>query len=185
MKKFSKLLSSVMALAMVGCMSMTAFAAETPVESDGGQATGDVYVTATAQVQSDEVIYVTVTIPDMDFTYSFGDEGDWDQATLKNTGGTVAGWVGGNTATITLANRGNVAMTVSGEYSPEDDYSTITGEIASNSVDLASADNGQGEDGAGQATTGSMTLTLGGAPESAFAKTKVGTVTLTIAKDVD
>ena len=93
MKKFSKFMSGAMALAMVACMSTTAFAAESNVTSDGGQATGDVYVTATKQVESDEVIYVTVSIPDMSFTYSFGDEGDWDQEEPKNTGAVAAGWL--------------------------------------------------------------------------------------------
>ena len=93
--------------------------------------------------------------------------------------------VGDTSKEITVTNRGNVAMTVTGAYNPEEDYSMIAGEIDGNSASLGSADNNLGEgEGVGQVTKATLTLKISGAPETELSNIKVGSVTLTVAKQV-
>ena len=181
MKKMSKLLSGAFALALVACMGTTAFAAEiTNVAPGSNTTTGDVYVTATEKVTADDTYSVTITIPDLTFTYSFGNEGEWNVNDLQYDSVQAAGWAE-DTKTIQLVNKSNVGVTVTGSYAAETDYSEITGEFTSNSVALGEADT-QGTSGAGEAQNGSIVFKIGGAPDSELSNVKVGTVTLTVTK---
>lgn len=182
MKKFSKFLSGAMALAMAACMSVPAFAADvTDVESNN-TANADVTATATEKVTAGDEYLVTITFPDLTFTYSFGNDGSWNTADLQYDGVQAAGW-SETTKTINLSNSSNVGVTVTGSYAAEADYTAITGGFTDDKVQLGEADT-QGTSGKGEIQTGTMEFKIGGTPASAFTSQKVGTITLTVSKTV-
>ena len=195
MKKFTKILSGVLALAMVGCMSISAFAAEVnkeiqDVERDN-TATQDVNVVANDAVKAGTVYYVTIKIPDLSFTYNAINEGSWNQETLKYTGATAAGWQGG-TATetaevqIEVKNRSNASVKVTPVYAAEETVGDgLDGDFGSaeEGVTLTSAAPTDVVNGTGLETTSNIPFKVTGTPtnpQSLQSSTKVGTVTLTV-----
>lgn len=180
MKKMSKLLSGAFALALVACMGTTAFAAEITDVDSNNQAKADVTVTATEKVLADDVYSVTITIPDLTFTYSFGEEGNWNVESLEYENTKEAGWSEAS-KTINLVNKSNVGVTVTGSYTAEVGYDSISGEFTQDSVNLPEADT-NGTTAAGEEQTDSMTFTIDGEPDSELSSVKVGTVTLTVTK---
>ena len=178
-----KILATILALAMVMSLGVSAFAADTNIEStDPGSnsATGDVYVVSNAETGGDIVYYVTVSIPEMSFTYNGANKGTWNPQSLTYDSAEAAGWEGDTTATIGVTNKSNAAVVASVAYAPEAGYDAITGTFDQESDNLDSADNGEGDAGAGLAEKTEFVLTIGGTPASSFASTKVGTVTVTI-----
>lgn len=194
MKKYSKLLSGVMALAMVACMGTTAFAAGpeanpsgTTIESLTGSETIDVELAATLQ-QETPVYNINVAWTSMEFEYT-NTASVWNPTTHTRTAGT-ASWTNSGTATITVINHSNVPVDVSNSYKPATDGEYESGQ-AYNGVTVTLNDFGTKQlqagvvdtpDGTNGTDMTTCTLTVDGRPESNIAAdTVVGTITVQLA----
>ena len=186
MKKYSKLLSGVMALAMVACMGTTAFAAETPSEGTTGDTTKDVMLNATVPTPTDEY-YVNITWGDMTFTYSGGTAAsEWDQATHDyNNQATVGSWVN-DSATVKVTNNSNVPVTLSGEYTAsgyengqETDGVTVS-YTNFTEAQLAAGDSNNVAGGTTSDNQATATVSVSGNPTKSLDNVKAGSITVTI-----
>ena len=110
MKKFSKFLSGALALAMVGSMSLTAFAAEgseTYQDLSENKESGHV-VTVNATVDElGDVYSVLVAWTNLEFTYTETQAAEWDSANhvAKDSVGT---WSSDGEGSVSVTNNSNV-----------------------------------------------------------------------------
>lgn len=104
-----KIFALILAVIMIATMSVTAFAAET-VTTDGDEVEITVNGTYNAGGTAATTISVVVSWDSMEFTYTGASEGTWDPATHSYTGSIAAGW-STETATITVTNHSNSAIT--------------------------------------------------------------------------
>lgn len=132
-----------------------------------------------------EVISVDVTWEAMQFTYTPASQGTWNPETHQYDNTTEGSWTS-DSNTITITNHSNVDVTAAFDFSAAEDLESIEGEFrnadntAVESIDLASADNGQNGQ-AGSATSGSVTFHI--TEGSIAAPTdSLGTITVTISK---
>ena len=102
-----KLFATLLAVAMLASVSVTAFAAET------NHGTQDTEITVNGSYVSgaagSSVISVDIEWEAMNFTYSATSEGTWNPATHAYDGQTEGGW-SDNTPAITVTNHSNVAV---------------------------------------------------------------------------
>lgn len=177
-----KIFALVLAVMMIATMSTTAFAAET-VTTDGGNATINVSGTYNAGDAADDVISVDVAWAGMEFTYNAASEGTWDPATHSYTGSTTAGW-STETATITVTNHSNVAITATCSFA-----ATATGVVGkfdgetTKTLNVESADADAyrtAVEGVYPAPSASTEFGISGAAITENAD--LGTITVTIAK---
>ena len=172
-----KILSLILALALVMSLSVTAFAAEDKGNGEGEAATIEISAIYKAGDAAKEVVSVDIAWGAMTFEYTDDADGQWDPAT-HTYGAKGSGTWSASDNKITLTNHSNTAIKATFTYTKEVD--TVTGTFSNNGVlELATADNGV-DGAAGTATTGSVTLTLGGTMTADQAG-KVGTVTISIA----
>lgn len=168
-----KILSLILALALVMSLSVTAFAAEE------GVGTGDYEIDISAVYQpgtaSDEIISVDISWGAMTFTYHGAAEGQWNPGTHDYDGGAEAHWdATGNT--ITVVNHSNAAVKATFTYTPT--VTSVTGSFNNATLELPTAVGTEKD----AAPSGVTTLTLDGTLTAENAG-KVGTVTVAITKN--
>ena len=169
-----KILSLVLALALVMSLGVTAFAAE--INGDNSK---DVTANYQAGETSQKVYLVDIIWGSMEFTYTDASEGTWDPETHTYTGTAEAAWScteGANKVEVT--NHSNAEVTV--ELSNSNVIDGVTLIWDKTSLTLPTADNGQGENGSGLPTTDSALLTVTGAITESEEKVTLGTVTVTL-----
>lgn len=171
-----KILSLILAMAIVMAMGTTAFAAFEATISTGEQSI-DVEAKYQDSTTTTTVYSVDITWGAMEFTYAESGAMTWNPADHTYTDNTTAAWTAsGNTITVT--NHSNAAVTASFGFEALEDYDTVTGsfEIASETLNAGVVD---GYDSADNVTT---TLKLEGTlAETVTDFTKVGTITVEIA----
>lgn len=171
-----------LSLALVCSVNASAFAADTSpktVDQIGGSAVAN--VTGTYEKgQSGAAIYkVDIAWTDLSFTYTSGSQGTWDPDSHTYTGAAEGGW-GSQSGTITVTNHSNAGITATPSYEATTGYESAGMEFTQTSLQLGTADNGNGENGAGKETGGTLTVTpTGTLPENTNGDT-IGTITVTI-----
>ncbi len=168
-----KILSLVLALALVMSLGITAFAAE--INGDNSK---DVTANYQAGEASQKVYLVDIVWGSLEFTYTDASEGTWDPETHTYTGTKAAEWScaeGANKVEVT--NHSNAEVTVEIANSNVLQGVTMTWDKAT--LTLPTADNGE-NGAAGTPTTDSALLTVTGAITDTGAKQTLGTVTITL-----
>lgn len=170
-----KIITILLALALVLAMSTTAFAAT--IESDYGSQDIDVSAKFVDGVSVSTRYSVDVTWGAMEFTYTVSGTKNWDPETHTYTASTQPTWTAsGNTITVT--NHSNTDITAFFAFSALDAYDTVTGSFSSTSLTLPTAEGKAVNDAV---LTGKTSLTLGGTLASDITVfTNVGTVIVTI-----
>ncbi|MBQ8174974.1 MAG: hypothetical protein IJ009_06175 [Clostridia bacterium] len=173
-----KLITILLAVAMMATLSVTAFAAESELNNDKKTETIDVKAKYTSGVTDAGTIYsVDLSWESMEFTYSASGKNTWNPDTHKYEVVDEGGAWNHSTSTITVTNHSNAEVTAKFTFAPVAG-GTVTGSFNNTSVVLPSAENK-----ATDATelTGTSTFTIGGSVDSAQTEfAKVGTITVTI-----
>lgn len=189
-----KILSMILALAMVLSLGVTAFADNLTTEEYTGSLTGSVSATYTAGTEATSAgnIYkVNLTWTDVAVTYNGGNVGTykWNTSTLKyelvENSNTNASWTD-NAITITVENRSNASITATATYQASGDE-TLTfannGAVTLNSAAVTGDENTVIEftnvTAEGKAQTGTITGTMGG---TITAGGTLGTITVSLTK---
>ena len=170
-----KILSLILALALVMSLSVTAFAAT----NDGKNDTSiDVNAMYSDGVSTPDVISVNVEWGAMSFTYSVSGNKQWDATKHEYTTNSNAAWTAtGNTVTVT--NHSNIAVKAELAFTADTAYNTVTGSFDKAELLL---DSGDGLTYA-NADKDTATLTLAGTlANTVTTSTKVGTITVKITK---
>jgi hypothetical protein len=175
MKKF---FASLITVALLATMPITAFAGEAELNNDNKSAYVDVTAKYASGITDAGTIYnVDVTWESMEFIYTATGVKTWNpenhQYEVVNSDGA---W-NHTTSEITVTNHSNAIVTTSFTFDPVTD-STVTGSFNNATVELPSAE-GMASDAA--ELTGKTTFTVDGTmPESQTEFVKVGTITVTI-----
>ena len=181
MKK--KLFSSILAALLVSSTSTTVFAA--PVTEDEGSQSQDVNGVYAGMADADTVYSVDVVWGSMEFTYHAGTiTKTWNPETHSyvETPAGQGSWSHGIDANkVTVTNHSNKALEATVTAQTTGSFTGITASVTGTKIDLADASVGATTTEAGTASKGSATINLSGAlDKETVAKTKIGTVTVTI-----
>ena len=171
-----KILSLILALAMVMSLSITAFATELNDTTSSGSK--NVTANYVAGESGKKVYLVDIIWGSMEFTYTDASEGTWDPETHTYTGTAEAAWScteGANKVEVT--NHSNAEVTVEIANSNVMDGVTLTWD--KETLTLPTADNGE-NGAAGTPTTDSALLIVTGTITDTGAKQTLGTVTITL-----
>ncbi len=183
MKKLFALLLAVM---MTATLAVPAFAA---TAIDGNNATsaagkdeGNYTIGVNAAYQDGVMtvnkISVNVSWDAMEFTYSTGGTKTWDEKTHTYKDNATSVWSEGKTVTVT--NHSDSAIKVEFDFKADTAYNTVTGSFDNASINLPTA---VGKTTTASELTGTSTLTLSGTLNSSVTtSTKIGTITVKIAK---
>ena len=183
-----KLFATLLAVAMLASMSVTAFAAESSTgTTNGGSKEISVNARYVDGVTTPDVISADIEWGAMEFTYSVDGVNVWDAQNHQYTvTDTTSGWSENGNA-VKVTNHSNVAVKATFTYVAESG-STLTGAFTydnsktadtTGAVSLAKGVEGQ----ANAADYVTATLKLSGTPSSTMTDfTKVGTVTVKITK---
>lgn len=113
-----KVLATILALAMVFSLSVSALAApvelkdaEDPSQSVANPISGSVEVTVNEGVDTGVVYSVTVAWDDTSVVYQKEGKGTWNPSTHDYDNATEDGWTTNNTASVTVTNHSNAAVT--------------------------------------------------------------------------
>ena len=180
-----KLFATILAVAMLASVSVTAFAAET------NHGTQDTEITVNGSYVSgaagSSVISVDIEWGDMEFTYSVGGTKIWDAQTHQYTVTDATGGWSENGNNVKVTNHSNVDVKATFTYAPESG-NTLTGAFnydnsktadSTGAVSLAAGVVGQ----VSAADYVTAALKLSGTPSSTMTDfTKVGTITVKITK---
>lgn len=169
MKKF---VSMLLALLLIVSLSATAFGI-----GSGESSSADVKGTYNGSASS--VVYsVDISWAGLEFTYNAAYEGKWNPGTHSYDDATEAGWAEGN-GTITVTNHSNADITAVPSYAAKEGYESAGMKFSTESLSVATADNGT--DGkAGEAVTGTITITPTGTLPEGTSGAVIGTITVTI-----
>lgn len=170
-----KILSLILALAMVMSLSITAFAAEGI--TNGGTDTADVKGTYSSEATV-TVYSVDISWEGLSFTYNGAFEGNWNPKTHEYENATAAGWAAG-TGTITVTNHSNTAITATPSYKEATGYESAGVSFSTSALEVATADNGV-DGAAGTAVTQTITVTPTGSLPEGTENATIGTITITI-----
>ena len=170
-----KLVSMLVAAALVCTMSTTAFAAD-QTGVDTGSYSAD--VKGTYQAGSSGAVYsVDIAWTDMSFIYTGAGEGTWDPETHQYSGGSSEGaWTASNDS-ITVTNHSNAAVKATASYQPETGYETTTMTFGNNGATVATAVGTE----VASAPSATITVTPGGTLAESANGGKIGTITVSIA----
>ena len=173
-----KLFATLLAVAMLASVSVTAFAAET------NHGTQDTEITVNGSYVSgaagSSVISVDIEWEAMNFTYSATSEGTWNPATHAYDGQTEGGW-SDNTPAITVTNHSNVAVIATLGFTADvtgvvGTFTEASGTENDNILNLATAE------GTEVANAPTATANFGISGAAIDANKTLGTITVTIAK---
>ena len=173
-----KLFATLLAVAMLASVSVTAFAAET------NHGTQDTEITVNGSYVSgaagSSVISVDIEWEAMNFTYSATSEGTWNPATHAYDGQTEGGW-SDNTPAITVTNHSNVAVNATLGFTADvtgvvGTFTEASGTENDNILNLATAE------GTEVANAPTATANFGISGAAIDANKTLGTITVTIAK---
>lgn len=193
-----KLVSLLLAIVMVMCMSVTAFAAEIKT----GDNTIDIpasYTGSSITIVGPDGSATTATVYSVKLEWT-GINGVaykgaqtayyWDEATLtykQHDNSTTAGWTDdSDSCTITVTNKSNAAIKATAEFKAAENIgATVTCAFGNNGCTIASAapTKAQLEAGTvnGSAKTGQITADISASGTLNSGVTSVGTITITIA----
>ena len=182
-----KLFTILLAVAMLASMSVTAFAADDTVTTDGGSKEISVNAKYVDEGTTPEVISADIEWGAMEFTYSVGGVKVWDAQTHQYTVTDATGGWSENGNTVKVTNHSNVDVKATFTYAAENG-NTLTGAFtydnsktadSTGAVSLAAGVVGQ----VSAADYVTATLKLSGTPSDTMTNfTKVGTVTVKITK---
>lgn len=193
MKKYSKLLSGVMAFAMVACIGTTAFAAGPEANPTGstinsltGSETIDVELEATLNEEI-PVYNINVAWTSMEFVYTHT-ASVWEPTTHERTPESGE-WSNSGEATITVINHSNVPVDVSNSYAPATagqydngtEYNGVTvtlDDFGTSKLQAGVENTPEGTDGTDMTT---CKLTVEGQPDANISNGVVGTITVQLA----
>ena len=172
-----KLISLLLALAMIMSLSITAFADETDVTA--GSYNTDVTGTYVEGNDSNGTVFsVDIKWTGMNFTY-YAEKGPvWNTEDHTYSAAEPARWEG--TGTITVTNHSNTRISATPAYTKETGYETVEIEFDKDKLTLVSADIDN------TAVTNTIIVTPGGSLPAISNDTnsaKIGTITVTIAED--
>lgn len=171
-----KTISLLLALLIVMSLPLTAFATDN-VSVSGGTKSADVKGTYSGSTPA-PVYSVDISWEGLDFTYNAATKGNWNADTHTYSGGTVAGWAAG-TGTITITNHSNADITAVPSYTKGSGYENANMNFSSNTLTVATADNGT--NGApGSAVTETITVTPTGSLPSGTNNATIGQITIKI-----
>ena len=174
-KTLAIILSIVLALAM----SVTAFAADGNVSSNGGSQDIDVSAKYVDSTVTGTVYSVDISWGAMEFTYTKSGSKNWNPSSHTYDDNTSYGWsASGNEISVT--NHSNTEIKASFAYSAIDGYTALTGSFSNAALTLPSAD-GKALNAAELTVKTALTL-AGELGSSVTSVTKVGKVTVTISK---
>lgn len=176
MKKTSKILSGAMALAMLACMSTTAFA-ETVSEVPGSSIV-NVTIEAEAAKEVETVYSVEVGYEPISFKWTAGEANTWNPSAHTLSGATEGKW-DKNSADITLKNHSNAIVyykaTIAGDYVPQKDNVTLSltgGDASQMEADTVSEHNTSADK--------TLTVNVNGTPDKAISNSIGATVTVSL-----
>ena len=177
-----KLFTILLAVAMLASMSVTAFAAEDTVTTDGGSKEISVNAKYVDGVSTPDVISADIEWGAMEFTYSVGGTKVWDAQTHQYTVTDATGGWSENGNTVKVTNHSNVDVKTTFTYAAESG-NTLTGAFTydngKTAVSLAKGVEGQ----VNAADYVTATLKLSGTPSDTMTDfTKVGSITVKITK---
>lgn len=169
-----KIISLVLALAMMLALSVTAFAAT----NNGGASSIEVTGTYAAGQSAAKLISVDITWDTMSFTYTGANAGVWNPQTHSYDGTANATWGDKTAATITVKNHSNDVITATFAFDAGNSGATgsFSGDdLTGNVLTLETAEGTQYN----AAPTGRAIFNIGGA---ITASGKIGTISVTIAQ---
>lgn len=170
-----KTVSLLLALALVLSVSVVAFAAE----GVGNGGSDSAAVKGTYKGKAASTVYsVDIAWEGLNFTYNGAYEGEWNPSTHSYDNSTEAGWAEG-TGTITVTNHSNTGITAVPSYKAESGYESAGMNFSTNSLAVATADNGV-DGAAGTAVTGTITVTPTGTLPEGTENASIGNITITI-----
>ena len=173
-----KLFATLLAVAMLASVSVTAFAAETNNGTQDTEITvNGSFVSGTA---GSSVISVDIAWDAMDFTYTAASQGTWNPATHAYDGATAGGW-SDNTPAITVTNHSNVAVNATLGFTADvtgviGTFTEASGTANDNVLELATAE------GTEVANAPTATASFGISGAAIDADQQLGTITIAIAK---
>lgn len=170
-----KIITTILALAMIMSLSISAFAAEglTSGGTDSSEVKGTYSSEATVTVYS-----VDIAWKDLSFTYNGAFEGNWNPTTHEYENATAAGWAAGN-GTVTVTNHSNTEITATPSYAAKAGYESAGVSFSTNALKVATADNGV-DGAAGSAVVGTITVSPTGSLPEGTKDAAIGTITITI-----
>lgn len=169
-----KIVSLILAMALMMSLAIPAFAAT----NEGGDTSIDVKAQYNGGATTPDKINVNVTWGAMEFTYNVSGTKDWDATKHEYVDNATETWnATGNTVTIT--NHSNVGIKADLSFAADTAYNTVTGKFDKAAITLATAVGT--EVNAAPADTATLTLE-GTLADTVTALTKVGTITVKIAK---
>ena len=170
-----KIISLILALAVIMSLSITAFA----VEGVGNGGTDSADVKGTYKSTAASTVYsVDISWSGLEFTYNGAYEGEWNPNTHSYDNATKAGWADGN-GTITVTNHSNTGITAVPTYKAATGYESASMTFSTNPLTVATADNGVAG-GAGTAVNGTIFVTPTGTLPQGTSGAVIGTITITI-----
>ena len=177
-----KILATVLALAMIACMSIPAFATSATLDALNEAQTIDIganYVKTDATTDTTPVYSVNIVWDAISFTFTeAADVKTWNPENLQyevSTNNTNGVW-SGNDATIEITNKSNAGVVVTPSWEKATGGADV---VISGAVTLGTA-VGAGAEGANAATEGTITVSKPISGTIAQGITKLGTLTLTL-----
>lgn len=145
-----------------------------------------VKLTTSGTVALKHVYAVSYDVTEVSFTYNYGGTGIWNPETLayEYDDTSAVGWGADTTREIKITNYSDLGVKITAEAGPVSangvtlDVKETTG-MTSNELTLNSAYNAGGVN---KETTGSFTVTVGGAPNGDYTDIAIATITLTLSK---
>ena len=173
-----KLFATLLAVAMLASMTVTAFAAETNTGTQDTEITvNGSFVSGTA---GSSVISVDIAWEAMDFTYTGASQGTWNPTTHAYECAIEGGW-SDNTPAITVTNHSNVAVNASLSFTSDVDgvigtFTEASGTENDKVLELATAVGTEVENAP------KATAKFGISGAAIDADKTLGTITVTLAK---
>lgn len=179
-----KLLSLVLAIIMICCLSVSVFAGDDTYDGSGSNDySNEVVVKIDSSTAPDDVYYVVISWESLVFTYSYGEKPVWDPENHTYITSGEPGW-DKTTAGIKVSNSSNVAITATATFTDADtEDNAVTATLTNASFSLEAPEVTAAGESKSAAPSDEITVTIGGAPElGSKEQFTVGTIKLTIGK---
>ncbi len=175
-----KLVSILLAVAMVMVMSTAAFAAGSSEILDVGSQDITVKAEYKNNVSApDDSVCVDILWESMEFTYTVSGNLEWDANKHLYYDNTHGAWTA-NGNTITVTNHSNIAVTAAFSFAANAGYSSVNGSFNNATINLPSA---VGKELTDASLSGTSELTLSGTLSNrVVSMSTVGTITVDIRK---